>query len=101
MRDKDVAGILAPLAGSKALRGARVVATQVEGGRALPAADLAAAWRAAAQPGPRPVAVPEPVAAIETALAASGGLVVVAGSLYLVGAVRARLVDDPDLRDPA
>jgi hypothetical protein len=25
---------------------------------------------------------------------------VVAGSLYLVGAVRAILVDDPDLRDP-
>jgi hypothetical protein len=25
---------------------------------------------------------------------------VVAGSLYLVGAVRARLVDDPLLRDP-
>jgi hypothetical protein len=26
--------------------------------------------------------------------------VIVAGSLYLVGAVRARLVDDPLLRDP-
>jgi hypothetical protein len=25
---------------------------------------------------------------------------VVAGSLYLVGAIRARLVDDPQLRDP-
>ena len=30
----------------------------------------------------------------------SRGPVVVAGSLYLVGAVRARLVDDPALRDP-
>ena len=28
------------------------------------------------------------------------GLTVVAGSLYLVGAVRAHLSDDPDLRDP-
>ena len=32
---------------------------------------------------------------------AGPGLIVVAGSLYLVGAVRAHLVDDPDLRDPA
>jgi hypothetical protein len=29
-----------------------------------------------------------------------GGPVVVAGSLYLVGLVRAHLVDDPELRDP-
>jgi hypothetical protein len=28
------------------------------------------------------------------------GPVVVAGSLYLVGAARGHLVDDPDLRDP-
>jgi hypothetical protein len=33
-------------------------------------------------------------------LAGPRGPVVVAGSLYLVGAVRARLVDDPLLRDP-
>ncbi len=32
--------------------------------------------------------------------AAGRGPVVVAGSLYLVGAARARLVDDPALRDP-
>ena len=31
---------------------------------------------------------------------AAPGTTVVAGSLYLVGAVRAHLVDDPDLRDP-
>jgi hypothetical protein len=30
----------------------------------------------------------------------SSSLTVVAGSLYLVGAIRALLVDDPDLRDP-
>ena len=33
--------------------------------------------------------------ALKTAL-----LVVVAGSLYLVGAARGHLVDDPNLRDP-
>ena len=38
-------------------------------------------------------------AALERALAEAPGPIVVAGSLYLVGAVRAILVDDPDLRD--
>ena len=42
----------------------------------------------------------DPVTALELALAEGDGPVVVAGSLYLVGAVRAVLVDDPDLRDP-
>ena len=41
-----------------------------------------------------------PVAALERALAAGDGPIVVAGSLYLVGAIRAQLVDDPALRDP-
>jgi hypothetical protein len=40
------------------------------------------------------------MAALEVALAEAEGPVVVAGSLYLVGLVRARLVDDPLLRDP-
>ncbi|MEA2605420.1 MAG: hypothetical protein QOI00_177, partial [Chloroflexota bacterium] len=40
-------------------------------------------------------------AALDRILAGPSGPVVVAGSLYLVGAVRARLVDDPLLRDPA
>jgi len=44
-------------------------------------------------------AVPDPLTALDTALARPG-TTVVAGSLYLVGAVRAHLVDDPDLRDP-
>jgi folylpolyglutamate synthase/dihydropteroate synthase len=35
--------------------------------------------------------------ALDLALASGRGPVVVAGSLYLVGAVRARLVADPDL----
>ena len=36
----------------------------------------------------------------DVALRAVDGPIVVAGSLYLVGAARARLVDDPLLRDP-
>jgi dihydrofolate synthase / folylpolyglutamate synthase len=102
MGDKDVDGVLRPLAAAAALRGARVIATQVEGPRALPAEELAARWAAAAGPaGPGASVVADPVAALDAALAAAEGPVVVAGSLYLVGAARARLVDDPDLRDPA
>jgi hypothetical protein len=39
--------------------------------------------------------------ALDLALAGARGPVVVGGSLYLVGHVRARLVDDPLLRDPS
>jgi folylpolyglutamate synthase/dihydropteroate synthase len=45
--------------------------------------------------------MPEPAAAVAEAVAGAEGPVVVAGSLYLVGAARALLVDDPGLRDPA
>ncbi len=45
------------------------------------------------------IAVPEPLAAVDWARQRAGPLVV-AGSLYLVGQVRAALVDDPELRDP-
>jgi dihydrofolate synthase/folylpolyglutamate synthase len=102
MGDKDVDGVLRPLARAAALRGARVIATQVDGPRALPAAALAARWAAIAGPdAPAPADLPEPGKALDAALGAAEGPVVVAGSLYLVGAARARLVDDPDLRDPA
>ena len=101
MGDKDVDGVVRALAASRALAGARVVATQVEGPRALPAAALAARWAAIAGGGALPTAIADPGAALATALAAAEGPMVVAGSLYLVGAVRAIVVDDPDLRDPA
>jgi dihydrofolate synthase/folylpolyglutamate synthase len=102
MGDKDVDGVLAALAAARSLAGARVVATQVEGSRALPAPALAARWRSVAGPASGPIVVaPEPRAAVVAALAGAEGPVVVAGSLYLVGAARALLVDDPDLRDPA
>lgn len=102
MGDKDVAGVLGALAAAPSLDGVRVIATQVEGPRALPAAALAAQWATVAGERSGPIAViPEPAAAVAEAVARAEGPVVVAGSLYLVGAARALLVDDPDLRDPA
>jgi len=102
MGDKDLDGVLGALAAAPSLAQARVVATAVEGPRALPAAALAARWSALAGPGSGTVvAVDDPAAAVAAAVAAAEGPVVVAGSLYLVGAARALLVDDPDLRDPA
>ena len=98
MADKDVDGIVAAMAAASAVRDATVIATSVDAARAMTAADLADRWRRV--PGPASVtAIPDPVAAVDAALAGPG-TTVVAGSLYLVGAVRAHLVDDPDLRDP-
>ena len=108
MADKDVAGVVAALSGSTALADARIVATSVEGARALPARDLAGAWSQAPRaPHPVPGAPPRTVsaepdlaAALDRSLSGPPGPLIVAGSLYLVGAVRARLIDDPVLRDP-
>jgi dihydrofolate synthase/folylpolyglutamate synthase len=97
MADKDVDGVVLALAGSAALAEAMVICTSLDVPRALPAAELATRWRAL-RPGPVLVE-PDPIAALEAALGRSGP-VLVAGSLYLVGAVRAHLVDDPTLRDP-
>jgi dihydrofolate synthase/folylpolyglutamate synthase len=102
MGDKDVDGVLRPLAASRALAGARILATRVPGPRALAPDALAARWRSIAGAGAGPITVvADPVAATGDALATAAGPIVVAGSLYLVGAARALLVDDPDLRDPA
>jgi len=98
MADKDVDGVVAGLAPAAALQGATVIATSVDAPRAMPAADLAERWRRVG--GPASVtAIADPLTALDTALARPG-TTVVAGSLYLVGAVRAHLVDDPELRDP-
>jgi dihydrofolate synthase/folylpolyglutamate synthase len=102
MADKDVDGIIGALAAARALGGATVVCTSLPVPRAMPAPDLAARWTAGL-PGARVIVEPEPVAALDQALARASsepGPIVVAGSLYLVGAARGRLVDDPDLRDP-
>ena len=100
MADKDVPGVVGALASAHSLRDASIVTTQVELSRALPAADLAAIWRSIGGGGRTVTAEPETGRALDRALAGPPGPIVVAGSLYLVGAVRARLVDDPLLRDP-
>jgi dihydrofolate synthase / folylpolyglutamate synthase len=101
MADKDVDGIIRALTSSRALRGARVLTTQVTLTRALDALELAKRWRAIAQEIGGVSAIPSPDDALNTALRDAPGPIVVAGSLYLVGDVRARLVDDPLLRDNA
>ena len=106
MADKDVDGVIAALAGSALLREARVICTSPGGTRPMPADRLAARWRALARSSAEVVS--EPAAALDAALSAGGsqggaeggaetgnGPVVVAGSLYLVGAARAILISDP------
>jgi folylpolyglutamate synthase/dihydropteroate synthase len=87
MADKRVDDVLAAL-----LPGAAsVTATQVDSPRALPAPALAEACRKHVR---APVAaVADPHAALEAARAATrgGGLLLVAGSLYLAGLLRPRL----------
>ncbi|MBF8289050.1 MAG: Mur ligase protein [Chloroflexi bacterium] len=106
MADKDTDGVIRALAASRAVAGASVICTSLNVPRALPAAALAARWTAlGGAAGIHDVrAIADPGAALDTALrpAPSGrpGPVVVAGSLYLVGEARRRLVDDPRLRDP-
>ncbi len=114
MADKDVDGVLAPLAAAPCLAGARVICTAPQASRALPAEALAARWQAVAEAAAtsavtsrgRPasearaaLALPSVRAALEEALgpAMEPGPVIVAGSLYLVGEARAILVDDPRL----
>ena len=99
MADKDIDGVLDALFRSAHLGGAHVVATAVAAERALPA-DVLAARVAARLPGSRVRVVPGAAGALAAALAAADGPIVVAGSLYLVGEIRALIVDDPDLRDP-
>ena len=99
MADKDVDGIIRALEQAAALQGARIIATQVPGERALPAAELARRWRAA-RPDGRVVAVADVGAALGRAIDEATGSIVVAGSLYLVGEARRRWLDDPRTRDP-
>jgi dihydrofolate synthase/folylpolyglutamate synthase len=105
MADKDVDGVIAALAAATALADATVICTSLEVARAMPASDLAAHWRArqaARSPASHAMSIvteADPIAALERALGADGP-VLVAGSLYLVGAARGQLIDDPALRDP-
>jgi dihydrofolate synthase/folylpolyglutamate synthase len=100
MADKDVDGVIAALSATPVLRGATIIATTVDVPRAMPAAALATRWRRLVPGLAGVAAVDDPLAAVDRAIDTGPGLTVVAGSLYLVGAARAHLVDDPDLRDP-
>jgi dihydrofolate synthase/folylpolyglutamate synthase len=100
MADKDVAGVVAALDAATGLAGAAVVATSLDVPRALPAEALAAVWSRATTRRRAVTAEPDIGAALDRVLAGPPGPLIVAGSLYLVGAVRRRLVDDPLLRDP-
>ena len=87
LRDKavaEMAQILFPLFG-------RVIVTPVASPRAATVDELLAA---AAQTGTPAVSAPDPVAALDRALAEvpPGGLIVVAGSVYLIGEIRQRLL---------
>ncbi len=93
MRDKDVAGMVGQLASASLFRGGHLVVTQVTP-RGMAAADLAAAWQAA-RPGSAISLAGGAEEALEMGIrhaAGAGGPLVVAGSLYLVGAVRGLLV---------
>jgi dihydrofolate synthase/folylpolyglutamate synthase len=105
MADKAVDEIVAALAGSKVLRRALVVTTGVpDTPRALPAEELAAAWRAAIGPrdatmGATVDAIADADDALDHALAlarSAGGPSIITGSLYLVGHLRPRLLLDGD-----
>lgn len=86
-RDKDVDGVLAALAPV----GRRLIATGNDSPRALPAA--AVAQRAAGRFS-EVTAVDDPWEALAQARA-GGGLVLVCGSIFLVGPLRARLLGQP------
>jgi len=87
MQDKDIDGMVRPLAAVAS----RFVATGVATPRAfLP--EALADRIAAASPGVRVNAVPDPRAAIADALA-DHGRAVAAGSIYFVGPLRARLIE--------
>ncbi len=89
VREKDLDGVIGALRSSRVLSRATVIATTVpDTDRSTPATDLTALW-------PGAIAVAGTDDALDDALgraSKSDGIVVVAGSLYLVGHVRARLL---------
>jgi dihydrofolate synthase/folylpolyglutamate synthase len=94
MRDKEVDEMLRSLAGSVVLREAHCITTGVpDTDRTLPAQALGRRWEAITGGSAEPAADAD--LALERALTVAseaGGPLVIAGSLYLVGHLRARLV---------
>ena len=99
MADKAVGEVASALATSERLREASCLATRVpDSDRSLPASDLAAAW-ATATGRATGDAIDDADEALQRACElaeAAGGLLVITGSLYLVGHMRAQLVPDVD-----
>lgn len=100
VRDKDAAGMLAVLAP----RFDRVIVTRSNSDRAIAPAELAALIGRTRGGGRDVVCIDDPFAALAEARRAMSqaprglqpdGLVVVAGSIFLVGAVRAHLLGEP------
>ncbi|MFM7781598.1 MAG: hypothetical protein ACKO8J_00710 [Candidatus Limnocylindrus sp.] len=90
MSDKSIPEIFRALAQVPILQHATVICTSVGDARSAAVDDLAAAARAAGL-GARISGAANPIQALDSA-ASLRGAVVVAGSLYLVGAVRERLM---------
>ena len=88
MRDKDVAGILGPLVP----RARRVIATRADTARASDPQELVAAIGRLGIDVPPVTVIDDAWAAVQTALAAADP-VVVAGSIFLVGPLRAALIE--------
>jgi dihydrofolate synthase/folylpolyglutamate synthase len=90
VRDKDARGILEALAPVVST----IIATQSGNPRSLPAADLGTAARAV---GARTQVSPDPIVALNLArrFVGHGGLVVAAGSIFLIGELRAHLLGEP------
>jgi folylpolyglutamate synthase/dihydropteroate synthase len=86
MRDKAVREMLTALAPAAA----SIVCATAAGARAMPAGELAAL---AGSLGLRATAIPDPIEAV-TRACDDGRLVVVAGSIFLVGPVRNWLAHD-------
>lgn len=100
---KDLAGVLAPLVSGFD----HFIVTRSRNPRALPAERLAAAlapllakMSSSSSPSPNVVTVVDPLAAVAEARRSvgAGGLVVVAGSIFLVGELRAALLGE--ITDP-
>lgn len=92
MRGKRIGGILRALAALEP----RFVFTRVSDRGALPPASLARAWSRIAAGRRRPLTADDPTAALQRAADLRRGEdpIVVAGSLYLVGAVRGMIVGE-------
>jgi dihydrofolate synthase / folylpolyglutamate synthase len=92
VREKDLAGVLAPLRSSRALADAIVIATRVpDTTRSNEASTVAAAWGV----GARSIDDPEEALAVASEQARTdGGPLVICGSLYLVGHLRRILIGE-------